>query len=1150
MADITTLAPISGRLQALCLARPIKVWTDDDAASGRAYTQQDPRPGLPVAKTPGQAVVVPSGSTTGTADYEVRCQHGGLPGQVDHGMTAAVRREGEPLWLGSEQPGVISGHEPIDAAITATRPHIVAHPDGTLIAVVNIGAAGYVYTKAPADTAWTSRGRVTDITSTPNTKVYYPCLLVVEKAVYLLAWRQGLAYDPATATKPNTFISAWVSTDSGATWALAQDYCTTEEDSFDDVVVPGDPASGAGTLFTCGRIRAAYRDGEVVVFAHMKGYRLNDDMDVIRQYAGPALTQRLDVVETYPPAPFTLGRQGRALPDVVATPAGFVVAWLENGLNSPQVVTIGSAWQPLSTAQVYSIAGPYGIDADGGFASVGTGTAQVLDDDDVGEMALAYDPAGVLWCYTCSGGTGLAIGSGVQYAYYSTDGGQKWTPGHATIPAVTDISGYWFYPDDLAAGAQGNRPTAIAATWWRGQVALVHGSEGTTAGSGGLSMTYMGGWTDLALPYERHGVKIGHRQGWLRTWLPFELPDNQLYTRSTAGVFSSILSTGAHAVTSGNGAGSPGLNWYRMTGVDNGVRQIGDGEVDMSVSATEGTGTTFDIGFRMRLASTTHGVEWGCVRTPTGIYIRDVVAGTALASVTGLTSGARYAIRWGLEMVSDTGAGRALQVWYRLSNGGAGHEKRRWTRIGSWTLADDSGAGGVVPHMDWGHIISSGATTQNASRWYRVLWAFPYSASGPSPGSHAIWPDLDQSGGDNPDILPGRPLGSALDYALDGMTIAGRRGPGLIGDRWTIPVSGGHEVERAISLDTPSPRIHHRSVDTSSDVVIPWAVDADRPLVEDTEHPPAMALHIVCNWRLATLQYRTVAGAWTTAATIDTRVLQGVSFTRTGKTIRASATGSTVYLHRDEVGPAWTVEWDDGAGATVYRHPSGNAPGRWSSATTEPRARIELGSTKVGDPTTGGTLSLWSPEVTVIVPGVTASAWRLVIDSTHGTADGDYRTKFQWCEAHPLAMLPSWGRGLTAIAGHDRAEMEGGVGVRVDRAPASKALRIAWDEGIDETERHSGGDTQHVTPWSSGSEPASIVGEVPSSVVSMIDRQSGRPVGWVVWARVASAAVVIRRAFEQHWGTAESAPDTESTVGDEALDEVVRIATLTIRRET
>ncbi|MHC5044905.1 MAG: hypothetical protein ACYTGI_21315, partial [Planctomycetota bacterium] len=66
-------------------------------------------------------------------------------------------------------------------------------------------------------------------------------------------------------------------------------------------------------------------------------------------------------------------------------------------------------------------------------------------------------------------------------------------------------------------------------------------------------------------------------------------------------------------------------------------------------------------------------------------------------------------------------------------------------------------------------------------------------------------------------------------------------------------------------------------------------MDAARPGVEDTEHPPMMALHISCNWRRAQLEYLPQGGSWTTAASIDTAILDGVSYTRIGRTLRASA---------------------------------------------------------------------------------------------------------------------------------------------------------------------------------------------------------------------------------------------------------------------
>ena len=1141
MADITDKRPISGRLQALVLSRPIEVWTDDDATSGRAYTEQGTRPALPTTTSKTYGTLQADGDVTGTSDYDVRLQHGGLPGLVDHGATVAARRDGEPLYLGWEQPGAIAATDFVVSNVKITD--IVATSAGTLLLC---GEGGFVYRKEVGATSWTALGNVAQVPAGGgflSTDTFEPCLLVVEDVVYLLSWREGVAKDPAFPTKANLFVSVWGSEDDGATWALVQDYATVEEDVFAGTPTATDPSTGAGTLFAVGRLRAAYRDGEVCVLAHLKGYRFDDDMDVIRQWAGPSLAHRLDKVEDFPGAAQYTGRAGHALPDIVTTPTGFAVAWLENGKTAPQFVSIGSAWQPISSSVPADVSGPFDIVADGGFSGIGGGTAEVLDG--VGELALTYDPSGVLWCLTCAGGS--SVGSGVQYAYYSTDGGETWTPGQATIPAQTDISGYWFYPEDLASGAQGNRPTALSAVWWRGAVLVSHQTDATTAGFTGSYVTHLGGWSDLTLPFERHGVKIGHRQGWLRNWLPFELPENQLYTATQTGTQTSTLTGGAQAITTGNGTTSTGVNFYKHTGIDNGLVQVGCGEIDMAVAASQGSGASLDIAWTMRLASTTHGCEVAIVRTPTGIFVRDNVALTPLGNATGLVSGARYVVRWGLKMNAETGAGRDLQVWYRR-NDGSTPERRRWTRIGSFTLADDSAAGGAVPHLEWGHIAASGDTTRNESTWHAVSWAFPYSSVGQSPGSYALWADLDQAAGDNPDILPGRPLGTATGYCLDGLELAGRRGPFSVGDAFKVGVSGDYEIARALTLDTPTRRIHHRTKDTSAQVVIPWAVDAARPGVEDTEHPPMMALHIDCNWRTAFLEYLPQGGSWTQAASIDTAILDGVSYTRIGRTLRASATGSTVYLHRDEVGPDWTVEWDDGAGTDVYRHVTGNAPGRWSSSTSEPRARLELESTESGDPTTGGTLSLWSPSVTVLVAGVTATAWRLRIP-TQPTADGDLRTKIAWCDVHPFALPPSWGRGFTAIPGHERAQLEGDVGVRVSRAPASRELRIAWDEGVDESDISGSAEVRYVTPYSSGSEPAASLGEIPRSLVSMLERQDGRPVGWVAWDRTASGAVVIRRQAEQLWGTVESAPDLEVVLGDVGETEVVRVATLTIREE-
>lgn len=1147
MADISTNPPLDGRLQALCLARPIEVWTSNDAASGRSYTEQSPIAGLPAADRASYATIVPGGTPTGTTGLDIRCQHGGLPGQIDHGMATAVRRSGETLWAGWEQQGAISRWECPEwaEATVLSDPSIVAMPDGTLVIAVRSGVQIRVYTKAAAATSWTDRGVISDTLWT-----FYPCLVVIEEEVYCLAWRSAWSWDTGTSDPARAFyIGVWRSTDSGATWGLVQDFATTEDDVRNNVL----SAAGGAGVFSCGRIRADYRDGEVCVLATLREQiNTGNDQDWIRHWAGPGLTTRLDLVETFQVSDGA-GNEGVAKADVVATPAGFFVAMLGRARN-PLVATIGSAWQPITTAGIAAISIPYDIQAGSGWTLV-AGTSYALADDDIGECSLAYDPSGVIWLFTAA--TNTAVMAGTQYVYYSPDGGDTWIPGHGSRPAVNNISGYWYRSVDVGVappnpltGTQEHYLTELDAVWYRGMAVVVHSwiADVYARSDEQIGVAYLGGWTDLCLPYEDDGVRIGDRVGWLHNVLPLELPENQDYGVVQAGTqTSALVDPGVHQMTTGDGALNNGQNYYSFTGVDNGTEMHGGFEWQVLVNTTEGNGTQCQIGGRMRLASATHGCEVEVNLTTTGIYVRDLVAGTALGSATALTPGT-YVVRLGMSMTSDTGNGRGVQAWYRLITPGV-PELRRWTRIGAWTLQDDLGVGGATPWIKWGHIVSSGGTTVNDSEWVGPYFFLPYNSSVSTVGTGATWHDLDQAGGDNPAILAGRPLGSEQVYAMGGFTMAGRRGPGLIGDSWTVPVSGEYEIARAIALDTPSRRIHHRTVDNSANVVIPWALDPDRPLAEDAVLSPWMALHVQCNWRLATLQYRTVAGGWTTAATIDTRVLQGVSFARTGKFLQANSAASTVYLHRDEVDSYWTTQFDDGAGTTRYRHPAGNAGGRWTNAITEPRAKLELASTLAGDPTGGGTLSLWSPHVTVLFAPVTSSAWRLNIDSTYPTADGDYRTHFYWCDVHILAQPPSWGRGFTALPGYERVALEGDLGVRVDRAPSARELRLAYDDGIDETEIGSASIVSYVTATTGGVEPASCVGELPRSLVRMLERQAGRPVGWVVWNRTAPGAVVLRRQHEQFWGTVPASPDIEVVLGEEGSTEVQRLGTTIIREE-
>ncbi len=1142
MPDVGGNAPLRGRMQALVMPEEITVW--DGASSGHAVVEQNPRPGIPVADQDSHLVMVSSGTPTGTENAEFRVQHGGLPGQVDHGCAIATRRTGDALWMGWDQPGILSGFEVPNFNPSPNddeEPSIVSLVDGTLIMAARNGSNVTIYTKAAGNLVWTTQASIVGVSC------YFPALVVAGSEVFLLVWREG-----SEGTK--YYIGAWRALDSALnTWTEVQNAATLEDDVESPTTVTVAPTI---TTYSAGRIRAAYRDGQFIVLAALRKHGPNIEQDHIRQYAGASLAARLDTIGTYQGS-----GAGWNMPDVVATPDGFAAAWLARA-QRPRFALLGSAWQPISAADLGQIApassptaASYDFGEGDGWDNP-SGSTYTLQLDGIGELALAYDPAGVIWMYVASAAASV-MGAGVQVAFYSPDGGTTWATGHTSHPSTTDISGYWWYPEDMpvSPGTQGNYPIQLAACWSRGQVCIAHGwsaaVDSDSLAGNTVAVAYLGGMTDLTIPRERNGVRVGDRVGWLRTVLPYERPENQDYTATQAGTQTSTIATpGRHRFTTGDGAGATGQNYYSFTGVDNGDEQHGGGCVMINAASVEAGGdTSAKVGFRMRLASTNHGVELEVTRTTTGVYVRDFVAGTALGSATGIPGDSDVWIKWGMQITSDTGAGRSVQVWWRRENGSTVH-KQQWTRIGSYTLTDDAGAGGTAPKLTWGNIISSGATTQNDGYWLGPWFFMPYAASGSVVGTDGLWHDLDQAGGDNPDKLAGRPLGTAQVWAIDGWTIGGRRGPGWIGETWSSAVRGEYEVGRAHDLNVPSYRVHLRTTDDNADTVIPWAADPDRPDAEDTEHEPHVALHIWTNCRQVKLESKAAGGAWTTRATIDMRVISAASYTRKGRIVRASATGNTTYLIADEVDADWTVEFDNGAGTTRYRHPVGNSEGRWSSATSEPRARIDLGTTEAGDPVSGGTLSLWSPIATVIVQGVDCTAWRVVADSTHPTADGDHRLKFFFGPAHLITFPPSWSRSISYEPGHDRVMLEGDVGVNVDRSPVAEIIRLAWDTSVDETQiREASATLSTVIADTGGGEPGGAVAAMIDSLVRALRRHKGRPVVWCTWDRAAPGPITILRPHEQLLATIEAPPDVEVDLGEVGNTETKRAGSLRLRGE-
>jgi len=1118
MPDVT-----GNKIRAMLLpARRVEVLSSDSS-----YTEQSPVAGLASADRATRLRLLAGGTPTGSASIEVRCQHGGTPGEVDHGPSVATRRAGDLYWLGMDLPNEITYWEALTYDLSSqVEPTCCTMDDGTVAVAARTGTEIICFTRSPA-------GAISGPISVSDTgiDVYWPAIGAIGDTLYIVCWRRG-----RDSASTSYYLTVFASTDTGVTWYEAQNYATVE----DDVYHHTPTWVAAGPNYVLGRIKWAYRDGQVIVLAHLTNDVLDGEAEYVRHWAGASLLENLDLVETVQGASL-----GWALPDVVATTGGFTVGLIERG-NGVKVFVLGSAWQPLSTATGIQIPD---LGSGSSFSQPGAGTVWAIQEPY--GLAMSRDPSGIIWYHaTLSDGV---HGDGRAYAVYSNDDASKtgWSSGSLDPNAQRS---WWYSPYDVTAFVEGNYPRQYATCWQRGHVVLAHNWHADVAGyDDSIALVYLGGMTDLALPYAADGVIMGDRASMLTHWLPFERPDDQNYAVISGGASSAALTApiGALYLVTGDGAGTAGQHYYEWQGVAPATGweiAIAEFEVDL---VTDGATVTADVGVTLRLASNNHGVEMEICIDQTQVGVRDLVAGAPLAGSPfgGFVLGTRYEFRVGIAMVSDTGAGRNLQVWYRAADSS---ETRQWTRLGFWTLADDGG-GGVDPYtgaayprfprIRLGHIASSGAATQRASKWHKWGFNLPDNFVGSQAGTWATWHDLNRPAGDNPELLPGRPLGSALIHVLDGVEIAGRRGPAEVGDSWSIAISGEYDITRATSHDLPTPRVGWRSIDDASDSVIAWPADPDRPDVEDSDHAPLLGLYLGgINFRRAQLDAK-VGGAWVLVTVIDTRILSGVSYIRRGLRLQASAPGSQVYLSTDELAGC-TAEWDDGAGTTVRRRLSGNYEGRWSNSTSEPIARLDLESTSAGDPTSGGTLSVWSRDVVVLVAGRQASAWRLTIDSAYPTADGDHRIgSLLWGPVDVMAMPPSWGRSIEQEAGHAYQEVAGRVSVRRDEAPARQVVRLSWSDGIDTTEIYVSDEVRWVRPGP-GLEPSGALAATPTSLQGALQRHAGRPVVYLPTIDASVMPQVVVRHREAMLATIESGPVIESMLGDEEESEAVRIATL------
>jgi len=629
-----------------------------------------------------------------------------------------------------------------------------------------------------------------------------------------------------------------------------------------------------------------------------------------------------------------------------------------------------------------------------------------------------------------------------------------------------------------------------------------------------LALVESGGWSMVppsrvaaGHPYELRG--FGSTVGGLDsiTWLPLSRPDNYGWTL-----------TGTAAAVSGSGA------WrLPLSATTEYARALGSHSVETGIVVHfEAATTTSPVGY----ASQAIGVEvdLGNGTIDQRIDVRLTNAGVAVYDVNGAA------------LIGSAAVDCTVRRVYRVALGyaGSGHTVALYSRPASgevWALhvagtATRRTSGGGTTAVRWGHL----AAGSWVSTWYAVC-----AAVGDGYGSHTATTDSLSAGlviSQAPDTLPGAPLPAypARLHVEAGAYLRGRGGPGARGDYWAHPRAYLYPVG---DLLTRSPSREHRTV---GDGVAMHFTYEPRAGVEHHPGGHAVAASVFgANYRAARLQGGDGA-TWVDLAALDlAEGLVGLSYARTGDTIRVAAGAVAAYLRPlDLIGGTVAI------GAARYVIVSAT-PGVWrhGSATVT----LQVSGAPAG--TASGTLDIWRPGGAVVALGMTTAYryWRWQIDA-QTTATGDYRTgRLVVGRVAVLGQRWSRGRQTTYAAQVQLDELPGAVSAR-KLGDMRRRTVVSWAEGFP---TYWGDDPSYQT---AGGGPVAMVGDL--SPLETLTAQTGGGLSDVVLLpRIvhdpdAGAVEVVQCVGRERaiLGYLTGEPMVEDIDGDEASDAVQRLASV------
>ena len=1064
------------------------------------FTENTPRPGVPVAKDNSDLILETSGETSSGAKYTVYTQNSGYPEDLGGTFLYHDTESTDTYkYYGWEPPHTINGLERVDTGTSDI--HYINYDcctalDDTLIVagVEDDGGQIAIWHKGPKAVTWTEvlppnflepgmalvgGERPEDLTaggaeagSEPG-----PALVVLPSGrvlcFYWIQTAEEITDSSASESKKHWQIQAVYSDDSGATWAMYQNFCLIEPLS--QLV---DTRDGTDGRYYPGRLRAEYKDGQILMICSAFDTGTNPAQgapstasNVYLQFASSSLGASFTLVEKN-----TRETESEGHYDIAVSGGKFVISYI--GLSASgglaYVGFLGSAYTPLSRIDSASVTLPnYGKSfAEFLTASNESGFCRA-------DLSICAVPDGSMYLTAVRHGHDSEVHTKNSVCVlFSPDSGNSWEliggDYGSTDPKKDGIVFSSRFADEPSPAGVTARDTLrnVATTWQRGRLVLAcrfasTPSSGTAYTDGvrdyHVSCLYLGGYTNLTIGSLDAAISMADRGTYARHWLPFVEPADipNAWTVGTSGAVSKGLalngiepffkistSSGEYSLLAAELNHTSTRNTRTESGTWGGpMRAFAEFAVEV---IDGGDDTAHQICGRLtngnENAKTQVALNFKQSGDDTVVGVRDSLSGTQLHTGTITFSSDSAFGEYRMLIV-----GRKVTVWYREYT--AGDVERTWIKFyesSSDELSSVTGSG--FCKFEWGNM----SVSTSHSRWYKVQ-------AGAHDGdlNHCAVPRLnDWMGYTAPDNVGGRFYSPSHLYMKAGLQIAAKDGPAVKGDEWEHMPRHDYPIEAVHHEVSPSPAKKWKSNGRSTAAELIWNIDtAD----------PAMALGGSRALYLGNINFRYCllkaynGTSWDTIATID--AAQQVRWERKGNSVTAYHTGVSsdqkgrhIWAFDDMVG--CTFNFKDTA-VPELNNISSNSGGVFED-TGNTKAPVLIVDGTIASSATIGDGQIWAKdmvvylpdsvvtsyeriklEIPVDVPGVTGSGTNKTVsgDWEIGTVIWGHVAVFgrQYSNGHIREISPN-SELFTATGGQRRA---------VNRGPSRRAVEFSWVDPVD-----------------------------------------------------------------------------------------------------